>query len=77
MKAEEILNDMRESYLNGNMRLQPNSYCYNSVMDAWARKGNPDKAEAIFLQMCKDVNDGNVAAKPTSATYNSRFCPTW
>lgn len=72
MKGEEILNEMRESYQNGNIRLQPNSYCYNSVMDIWARKGKPDKVEAIFLQMCKDVTNGNSAAKPVTSTYNSK-----
>jgi pentatricopeptide repeat protein len=73
VKADEVLDEMRESYMKGNMRLQPNSYCYNSVMDVWARQGKPDRAEAIFLQMCNDVNNGNAAAKPTCITYNSRF----
>jgi len=73
MKAEGILNEMRESFQGGNARLQPNSYCYNNVMDIWARQGKPDKVEAIFLDMCKDVNIGNSAAKPTTSTYNSKF----
>lgn len=67
-----MLNEMRKSYQNGNFRLQPNSYCYNNVMDIWARQGKPEKVEAIFLQMCKDVNDGNSAAKPITSTYNSK-----
>jgi pentatricopeptide repeat protein len=72
-KAEEILNNMRESYQNGNSSLRPNSYCYNVVIDAWARQENPHKAEEIFLLMCKDVNRGNTAAKPQTSTYNSTY----
>lgn len=70
MKGEEILNEMRESYNNGNTRMQPNHFCYNNVMDAWATKGRPEKAEALFLQMCKDVSAGNLAAKPDASTFN-------
>lgn len=77
MKAEGMLNEMRESFQRGNFRLQPNSYCFNNVMDIWARQGKPDKVEAIFLEMCKDVNEGNLAAKPTTSTYNSKYSISW
>jgi pentatricopeptide repeat protein len=72
LRGEKILNDMRESYNNGNMRLQLDYICYNSVMDAWATKGRPEKAEALFLQMCKDAGAGNSAAKPHVSTFNSK-----
>jgi pentatricopeptide repeat protein len=73
MKATEILNDMRESYESGNSRLQPNAHCYNTVLDAWARLENPEKAEEVFAQMCKDLSRGNFAARPLTSTYNSTF----
>lgn len=73
MKATEILNSMRENYESGNSRMSPNAHCYNVVMDVWARQGNPEKAEEIFMQMCNDVRRGNLAAKPQTATYNSTF----
>jgi pentatricopeptide repeat protein len=75
MKATEILNNMRESYESGNSRLQPNSHCYNTVLDAWASQGNPIKAEEVFLLMCNDLSRGNSAAKPLTSTYNSKFQP--
>jgi pentatricopeptide repeat protein len=71
--AEEILNGMRRSYQDGNTRLQPNTICYNSALDAWANAGDPLKTETLFLQMCNDVQRGNVAAKPRTSTYNSKF----
>jgi pentatricopeptide repeat protein len=73
MKATEILNNMRESYETGNSRLQPNSHCYNTVLDVWANQGNPIKAEEVFLLMCQDLSRGNSAAKPLTSTYNSKF----
>jgi pentatricopeptide repeat protein len=73
LKAEETLDEMRGSYIGGNIRMRPNSYCYNCVMDVWARQGKPSNAEAIFLKMCNDVDQGNPAAKPTTASFNSRF----
>jgi pentatricopeptide repeat protein len=75
-KAEKLLLDMRDSYKAGDHLLRPNSFCYNSVMDAWGRAGNPKRAEEIFLQMCEDFKNGNEAAKPQTATFNSKLIVT-
>lgn len=70
-KAEHILIEMRESFKAGDRRMRPNSFCYNNVMDAWARSDNPKRAESVFLQMCEDFRDGNEAAKLQTTTFNS------
>lgn len=65
-RSEEILHEAKD------WGIQLNQYCYNNVMDAWARAGYPDRAEAIFLEMCEAYKHGNDLAKPDSSSFNSK-----
>jgi pentatricopeptide repeat protein len=71
-RAEEVLRTMRDNYARGDVAVRPNSYCYNSVMDCWARASMAEKAEAVFLTMCEDYRNGNESAKPQTTTFNSK-----
>jgi pentatricopeptide repeat protein len=62
---------MRENYAQGDVAVRPNSYCYHSVMDCWARASMAERAEAVFLTMCEDYRNGNESAKPHTTTFNS------
>lgn len=55
----------------------PNTYCYNSVMDCWARASFPERAEAVYLTMCDDYNNGNDNAKPERVTFNSTLSKSY
>lgn len=65
---------MKHEYETNKTRVRPNVYCYNNAIDAWARVGDAQRAETIFLEMCDDYKNGNESAKPQTATFNSK-CP--
>lgn len=55
-------------------QLSPDTVIYNSVLDAWARSGDPragTKAEAILVQMEEQSRKGFKNAAPDSITFNT------
>ncbi len=72
-KVEELLHEMKQQYEVWSSNVRPNVYCYNNTIDAWARAGNAQRAEAIFLEMCEDYKNGNESAEPETATFNSKL----
>ena len=68
-QAENVLNDMRARYEEGSEVVKPNSFCYNAVMNAWARAGKPECANKILEEMYSDFAKGNEDAKPSVASF--------
>ena len=56
VEAEQLLKDMYDVYTSkerviGEETVKPNIITYNSVMQAWANVGNPQRAEAILMAL--------------------------
>lgn len=52
-QAEMILDEMKER------NIEPNAITYTSVMDAYARSKNPERAEKVLFRLLEDANNGN------------------
>ena len=48
LKAQSIFDDMVLRYSQGDIDLKPDIVKYNTLIDAWANAGEPERAEAIF-----------------------------
>jgi len=72
LRAEKLLHDMKRRWKAGDRLTQPTTHSYNSVMNAWARAGEPRRADEIFREMLEDYKNGNDAAKPQTSTFNSK-----
>lgn len=71
-KAYGFLKQLNDRYVAGEKYLRPNFYTYNSVMNAWARAGEPEKAESVLKEMYEDyVTRGNTSAQPKTDSFNT------
>ena len=71
-QAEQLLRDMQKAYREGNQRLRPSAVGYNSVMNAWARAGDPGRAEQLLMEMYDDYSiSGDPAVQPTALSFNT------
>jgi pentatricopeptide repeat protein len=73
-KAEGLLYDMRSRWKAGDKTMQPTIHTFNTVMNAWARAGKPLRADSVFNLMCDDFKKGNELAKPSTTSFNSKYC---
>jgi pentatricopeptide repeat protein len=73
-RAEAILRSMQESKLNaasGDSRLPPDTVCWNTVINAYAKEGNAEKCEALFTEMWEGYQKGEHGAKPNMLTFTA------
>ena len=73
-RARDMLDFMINHYKQtGNEKVRPNTITYNTVMDAFARKGDVDGANEVFRMMKDDYDSGrgNISAKPNVPSYNT------
>jgi len=54
-----------------NPSVRPDSVTYSTVMNAWARAGQPDRAARILRAMFDDYLSGNPTAKPDVQCFNT------
>ena len=73
-KAEEVLFEMENAFLNGNKHIAPDKISYTSILSAWSRtctKQAIEKAEMYLEKMNNMYSNGNNKVKPDSVTYNT------
>jgi pentatricopeptide repeat protein len=75
-RAEQLLDEMeRRAYETGDPELKPNTFTYNTLINALAKSGEigaASRAERILTSMHKKyTEEGNKALKPTKWTYNN------
>ena len=69
-KADEFLAFVENAY-SQDPSLSPTSKSYAMVMDAYAKMGDPEGAEAVLLRLEKLWRSGNKEVKPDKILYNS------
>jgi pentatricopeptide repeat protein len=80
-RAESILMELYERFISsGDPNYLPHQYCFNAVINAWAKSGRPEApqtAEAI-LQRMQDLAEstGESSLKPDTVSFNS-VLKTW
>jgi pentatricopeptide repeat protein len=62
---------MQDRYKSGDKELKPNVVSYNTVINAYAKAGNADRAEAILEEMHQDYEQGNHDAKANVCSFNT------
>jgi pentatricopeptide repeat protein len=65
-RAEEIFKEVHEVYEGGNLDCKPHVILYNSLIDAYAKAGDGQKAQALLDDM-----EHIPEIEPTIVTYNS------
>jgi pentatricopeptide repeat protein len=74
-KAIALLRDMQHRYTTYPVEcasVRPSVFSYTSVMDAFAKKGHADEAEAILEEMYHDYAvQGNQSAMPTVVSFST------
>lgn len=73
-RAEQILNHMDELYRAGNSGVKPDTYTYNTLINAWAKsgeKGAAARAEHVLSVMETRYRDGDNDFKPNTRTHTS------
>jgi pentatricopeptide repeat protein len=70
-RAEAWLRATQELFQKGEEDCRLNSRSYTAVLDAFARRGQSESAEAILEEMCKDFANGNRNAKPDVVAYTT------
>jgi len=72
-QALAILKEMIEVFQqDGNSCIRPDSVTYNSVMNAFARRGDFEGASAVFSMQTNDFKEqGNTMAKPDAYTFST------
>jgi pentatricopeptide repeat protein len=73
--AVALLRDMQQRYTTNPIAyasVRPSVFSYTSVMDALAKKGHAEEAEALLEEMCHDYSvQGNESAMPTVVSYSA------
>jgi pentatricopeptide repeat protein len=64
-KAQKVFNDMVALYKAGDKDLQPTKIHYSALLDAWAKAGQPERAENILRKLER------AAVKPDISCYNA------
>lgn len=62
-KAEHILRHMKDRGVRANV------ISWNTVIDAYAKEKNPERAEALLREMTSEYEQGNKDVKPSMRTY--------
>ena len=55
----------------GDEMVRPDRFTYSTVINAWAKYGHAERAEAVLNGMLEDYAKGNQAAKPDLQCFNS------
>jgi len=72
--ADDLLSKMKKRYDAGDISLKPDTVCYSSVVDAYARKGGEDcalRAEELLNEMIDRYNSGEDDVMPNTQTFRS------
>lgn len=73
--AERLLNEMKRRAANGEEHLKPTRFCYNAVIDCWAKSGEGTfgarKAEAILQEMQEHRDAGDFDLAPNIVSFNA------
>jgi len=70
LSEQTLLRMIKDAKENPNVR--PNFVTYSTVMNAWARAGQPDRAAAVLRSMYDDYQqNGNESAKPDLQSFNT------
>jgi pentatricopeptide repeat protein len=64
-KAQKVFNDMVALYTAGDKDLQPTKIHYSALLDAWAKAGQPERAENILRKLERE------AVNPDISCYNA------
>ena len=73
-RAEQILDHMDELYRAGNQGVKPDTYTYNTLINAHAKsseKGSAARAEHVLQVMKQRYLDGDGDFKPNTRTHTS------
>lgn len=70
-RAEFLLRQMERLSEKGDKTLQPNDFCFNSIINAHSKAGNAEQAESVLHWMEESYRAGNRRAKPDTVTYTS------
>ena len=54
------------------MKIQPNTVTFNTIMSAWAKRNQPDRVEELFLEMKKGWEAGDQTLKPSCHSHGIR-----
>jgi len=65
-KCVALLGKLKEKYNSGEASMRPAESNYKVAIDAFARIGQPERAEEIWYEMLQDFLSGNSDAKPGS-----------
>ena len=55
----------------GNTNVKADSYSYNTVLNAWAKSGDPQRAERILSIMEGRYQNGDISLKPNTRSYTT------
>jgi pentatricopeptide repeat protein len=69
-RAESILKDIRKLYASGDIDFQADAKMYTVVLNAFARRGKAEKAEALLESMIEDSLNGNESARPNVISFS-------
>lgn len=73
--AERILSSMKRRYeISGDVSLKPDTICFTSTIDAYAKKGGEEaaeRAENLLHEMENLYNMGDKDVKPNTRTYSA------
>ncbi len=67
-KAQSVFDAMIAAFKSGDENLKPNVVTYGALIDAWAKAGEPERAESILREM---DSEKTLAVKPNVITYGS------
>lgn len=70
-RAESLLRKMEHLSEKGDFSIRPNSFCFNSIINAHSKAGNAENAESILKWMEDSYSNGNRLARANSITYTS------
>ena len=72
-RAEVLLQEMHEEYLQGNEQIKPDTSTFNNVILAWSKSGSPMAAwrvDGIFNRMTELTQSGKLSVQPNSKTFD-------
>jgi pentatricopeptide repeat protein len=70
LAVSTICENMLNSHLAGNVNVKPTCQAWNTVLSAWVRCGQPDRAEQLLYRMQRDFCDDREMA-PTVVSYST------
>ena len=70
-RAEKLLREMERLAEKGDDTSRPNTFCFNSIINAYSKAGNAERAESVLRWMEDSYRAGNHHAKPDAVSYTS------